>query len=178
MNTSRDITTYSDQELVDLTLDEDKEYFSELVKRYYPKIIRYAARLLNHHPHDVEECVSETFLKASVHLDTYSPRASFSTWIYRIAHNQAVDYIRSNAKHSFVEINEDHISYDPTTIYEHKDMLEKILRTLNLEDRNLLTLFYLEGLSLNEISDILKLRSNTIAVKIKRIKEKVRKMQH
>ncbi len=176
MNTRKDLATYTDQELVDLTLDKNKEYFNELVKRYYPKIFRYAGRLLNHRRHDVEECVSETFLKAFVHLDTYSPRATFSTWIYRIAHNQAVDHIRSNSKRSFVEINEDHLTYNPASIYENKDILEKLLRQINLEDRNLLTLFYLEGLSLNEISDILKIKPNTIAVKIKRIKEKIRKM--
>ncbi len=164
----------SDNELVNLTLDENKEYFSELVVRYYPKLSRYLNRLLNGNTHDVDETLSETFMKAFVNLATYTPGLSFSAWIYRIAHNQAIDHMKKKVRTATVPLEEYHAVYDPTKHYEEKDYVEHILAYLSLEDRNLLTLFYLEELSLNEISDMLKIKPNTLAAKIKRIREKLR----
>ncbi len=167
--------TLSDNELVNLTLDKNKDYFSELVTRYYPKLSRYLNRLLNGNTHDVEECLAETFMKTYVNLATYTQGLSFSAWIYRIAHNQAIDHMKKKTRSIAVEINESHATFDPTTHYEERDYVEHILSYLSIEDRNLLTLFYLEELSLNEISDMLKIKSNTLAVKIKRIRERIRK---
>lgn len=165
----------SDKELADRTLDQNKEYFEELVNRYYPKLFRYLHRLLNHDEHGVEECLSETFLKAYLNLSTYSPRAPFSAWLYRIAHNQAVDHLRRGAHRATIEMKEEHLTVDPLPLYEDKDYIEHILGQLSIEDRNLLTLYYLEELTLYEISDILKIKPNTIAVRIKRIRERLRK---
>ncbi len=166
---------YSDNELVDLTLDVSKEYFTKLVTRYYPKLSRYLDRLLNGNVHDVEECLSETFMRAYVHLATYSTNLSFSAWIYRIAHNQAIDLMRKKTRTQTIEIEEYHASFDPTKQYEEKDYVEHILSYLDIEERNLLTLFYLEELSLDEMSAMLKIRPNTLAVRIKRIRERIRK---
>ena len=165
----------SDNELVNLTLDKDKEYFAQLVDRYYPKLSRYLNRLLNRNTHDVEETLAETFMKAYINLSTYTQGLSFSAWIYRIAHNQAIDHMKKKAHSTTVELEEHHATYDPTKHYEEEDYIEHILGFLSIEDRNLLTLFYLEGLSLNEISDMLKIRPNTLSVKIKRIRERLRK---
>lgn len=165
----------TDNELVDLTLDSNKEYFAELVTRYYPKLSRYLHRLLNGNVHDVEEVLSETFMKAYVHLSTYTPSLTFSAWIYRIAHNQAIDLMRRKTRTQTVEIEEHHASFDPTKQYEEKDYVEHVLSHLDIEERNLLTLFYLEELSLGEMSDMLKIRPNTLAVRIKRIRERIRK---
>ncbi len=165
----------SDNELVNLTLDKNKEYFSQLVVRYYPKLSRYLNRLLNGNTHDVDECLSETFMNAFVNLATYTQGLSFSAWIYRIAHNQAIDHMKKKVRSATVPLEEYHAVYNPTKHYEEKDYVEHILSYLSIEDRNLLTLFYLEELSLNEISDMLKMKPNTIAVKIKRIRERLRK---
>lgn len=167
--------TLSDNELVNRTLDENKEHFSELVVRYYPKLFRYLNRLLNGNTNDVDECLSDTFMKAFVNLATYTQGLSFSAWIYRIAHNQAVDHMKKKVRSATVPLEEYHAVFDPTKHYEEKDYVEHILAFLSIEDRNLLTLFYLEELSLNEISDMLKIKPNTLAVKIKRIREHLRK---
>lgn len=165
----------TDIELVNNTLNVNKECFDELVERYYPRITRYVNRLLLHNKDEIEDCLSETFLKAYINLSTYNTRVSFSAWLYRIAHNQAVDIIRKNVRHPKEELLDHHAVYDPVSTYIDKDSLERMLETLNIEDRNLLTLYYLEELTLEEISDIMKTKSNTIAVRIKRAKEKIRK---
>lgn len=166
--------THTDNELVNLTLDNDKEYFSQLVIRYYPKLSRYIYRLLNGNQNDVDECLADTFMKAFMNLATYSTGLSFSAWIYRIAHNQAIDHMRKKMRSATVPLEEFHAPYDPSKHYEEKDYVEHILAFLSIEDRNLLTLFYLEELSLNEISDMLKIKPNTLAVRIKRIRERLK----
>ena len=171
---SQETPTRTDNELVDLTLDKDKEYFSQLVVRYYPKLSRYLYRLLNGDQNDVDECLANTFMKAFMNLATYTSGLSFSAWIYRIAHNQAVDLIRRKVRSESVPLEDHHATYDPSKHYEEKDYVEHILAFLSIEDRNLLTLFYLEDLSLNEISDMLKIKPNTLAVKIKRIRERLK----
>lgn len=165
----------SDEELVNLTLDTDKEFFNELVDKYYVKILRYLNRMLLSNKGDVEDGMAETFIKAYVNLSTYNPRIPFQAWLYRIAHNQAIDIIRKNARHRGEAIEDYHAVYDPVSDYIDKDALARALGTLDVDDRNLLTLFYLEGLTLNEISDIMKLKQNTVAVRLKRAKEKIRK---
>ena len=165
----------SDLELVNRTIDIDKEYFNELVRRYSAKIYRYLNRLLSRNTADVDECFSETFLKAYVNLSTYNPRVPFSAWLYRIAHNQAIDYMRRNVHRNSVELEEWHAVYDPAEEYIDRDYLASMLRRISSDERNLLILFYLEGLSLQEISDIIKIKPNTIAVRIKRAKAKIRK---
>lgn len=174
MSLGEDTREVSDIELVNQTLDVDGERFNELVERYYAKISRYLNRLLSRNTADVEECLSETFLKAYVNLSTYSPRAPFSAWLYRIAHNQAIDYMRKNARRGEVELKEEHAVYDPAEVYADHEYLEYALGQLGAEDRSLLTLFYLESLSLQELSDILKVKPNTVAQRIKRAKEKIR----
>ena len=164
----------TDNELVNLTLDNDKEYFSQLVVRYYPKLSRYLYRLLNGNQNDVDECLADTFMKAFMNLATYSSGLSFSSWIYRIAHNQAIDLMRKKMRSATVPLEEFHAPHDPSKHYEEKDYVEHILAFLSIEDRNLLTLFYLEELSLNDISDMLKIKPNTLAVRIKRIRERLK----
>ncbi len=166
--------TQTDNELIDLTLDKDKEYFSQLVVRYYPKLSRYLYRLLNGDKDDVDECLANTFMKAFINLATYTSGLSFSAWIYRIAHNQAIDLMRRKVRSTTVPLEEYHSPYDPSRHYEEKDYVEHILAFLSIEDRNLLTLFYLEELSLIEISDMLKIKPNTLAVRIKRIRERLK----
>ena len=113
-------------------------------------------------------------MKAYINLSTYNTRLPFSAWLYRIAHNQAIDIIRKNVRHPKEELEDCHAIYDPVSSYIDKDSLERLLGMLKVEDRNLLTLFYLEELTLEEISDIMKIKPNTIAVRIKRAKEKIR----
>jgi RNA polymerase sigma-70 factor (ECF subfamily) len=169
------VSDYTDNELVNLTLDKDKEFFSELVTRYYPKLRRYLTRLLNGHAPDVDECLSETFLKAYINIATYTPGLTFSAWIYRIAHNQAVDHIRKSSRRQTVELEEHHAPTDTTVRDEERDAVERILVHLSPDDRDLLTLYYFEELSLDEISDIFKIRSNTLAARIKRMRERIKK---
>jgi RNA polymerase sigma-70 factor, ECF subfamily len=189
MKTSNDINTLSDKEIILGVIDGKKEDFEILVNRYYRQILLYLSRLLNYNQGDAEDILQETFMNAYVNLVTYNPSLSFSSWLYRIAHNLAIDLIRKKSKSYNIDTNDqitqNQIHNDDNFIQEADEKaentisierLESILSRLDLETRNLLTMFYLQGLSLNEISDIFKTSSNTIAARLKRGREKAQKI--
>jgi RNA polymerase sigma-70 factor (ECF subfamily) len=166
-----EIESLSDEEIVALTLNYQLDYFEHLVDRYSKPLYNYLLRLLYFHVQDAEDGLSETFLKAYKNLNGFDPKLKFSSWVYRIAHNQAMDMLRKK-KYKIVPI-EDHIqrfSFTPDMSGSQKEDLEKMLQLLKEKDRNILTLYYLEEKTINEIAIILKERPQTISVWIHRAK--------
>jgi RNA polymerase sigma-70 factor, ECF subfamily len=168
--------TLSDQELIAITLSYDTTAFDVLILRWHASILRYTSRLLNFNTADSEDVTSEAFYKAYRNLASYNPKYSFSSWLYRIAHNQAVNLIRKNSGFFSMDIQGFlHIPSQESQIIEqkftHKD-LEQVLQKLSVKDRNVLVLFYLEEKSLREIGNILKLNDNTVAKQLSRARKK------
>lgn len=168
----------TDQEVVKLVLQGDKDKFEILVERYFDKLHRYAMRLLNFNDQDADDVVSTSMLKAYQNLAGYNPRLKFSSWIYRITHNEAVSLIRKNSKF---------FSFDPFTssislIPGQKDVdiskieVEKVLDQLSAKDKNLLVLFYLEQLSIKEIAEILKTTPNSVKSRLSQARKKAKKL--
>jgi len=71
----------------------DRAEFARLVETHYEMIYRLAIRMLNN-PQDAEDILQETFLKAYRHLKGFDGRSSVSTWLYRIATNEALMFLR------------------------------------------------------------------------------------
>lgn len=167
----------TDTELVKLCLDKDKEYFREIVERYQAPIQRYAMRLLNFHQEDAEDVLSQTFLKAYTNLAGYNPKLKFSSWLYRIAHNEAVNLIRKKSKASITDLEKashlgEKIDFDKPS----KEDLEKILGGLKVDHRNILTLFYLEERTIKEISETLKISEGSVKVRLNRARNSAKKL--
>jgi RNA polymerase sigma factor (sigma-70 family) len=117
------------------------------------------------------------FFKAYKNLASFKRNLKFSSWLYRIAHNTAVNLIRDKSKLFYVDIEtfwSVPAKFKDDVKLTHSE-LEQVLEKLNPDDRNLLILFHLEEKSLREISDIVKLTENTVAVKLKRARIKARK---
>lgn len=83
----------TDEELVRAVLDGDQDAFGELVERYQGRLVNYLYRLLRNtdEAHDVAQ---EVFLKVYQALDRFDPRYRFSTWLFRVGQNAAIDLIR------------------------------------------------------------------------------------
>jgi RNA polymerase sigma-70 factor, ECF subfamily len=184
-----EINQLPDKVIITNVIDGKKEDFEILVNRYYRQILSYLNRLLNYNQGDAEDVLQETFMNAYINLVTYNPTLSFSSWLYRISHNLAIDLIRKKSKSYNIDTNDaitqNQIHSNETFIKEadekaeisiNIERLESILSRLDLDTRTLLTMFYLQGLSLNEISDIFKTSSNTIAARLKRGREKAQKI--
>ena len=92
-----DCNEKNDEELVALAL-KNQDFFACLVERYEPKLMRYVRRISAATQEDAEDLLQEIFVKVYRNLNDFDPDLKFSSWIYRIAHNQVISYWRKTAR--------------------------------------------------------------------------------
>lgn len=83
----------TDEELVAIALAGEPDRFGDLVRRYQGKLVNYLYRML-HNEDDAHDLAQEVFVKIHGALDRFDPRYRFSTWLFRVAQNAAIDLIR------------------------------------------------------------------------------------
>jgi RNA polymerase sigma-70 factor (ECF subfamily) len=165
----------------------DADAFRELVDRHSRAVFRVAYRITGR-AEDAEDVVQETFLRAYRQLARFESRANFGTWLHRIAANCAVDLIRARPRREMNEENEtlerlggadtDGALPSPERSLLGRQIGEHVTRALDrLTDmeRAAFTLRHFEGLSIEEISRTLGLRTNATKHSIFRA---VKKMRH
>lgn len=166
----------------------DSDGFRTLVQRHSRGVFRLAYRMTGNE-FDAEDVVQETFLRAYRQLDQYESRSSFSTWIYRIATNYALDLIRSRKRHvdkrvaSSPEGEPDVLdqmkSPDPgqDRIYYSSQVrlkLSEALEELSHQERTAFLLRHFEGKSIDEIGAVLSLGNSATKNSIFRAVRKIR----
>jgi RNA polymerase sigma-70 factor (ECF subfamily) len=181
--------TQKDADLVLQTL-KDKDNFALLIERYEKKLFRYIKRFTGLSNECSEDVLQEVFIKIYKNLNNYDPDLSFSSWAYRITHNEAINYLRKNKGNETIAIETDDpdvvnlidILEDDTDIHketEQKELAEKVhklLYRLPAKYRDVMVLYYLEEKNYSEISDILKKPMGTVATLLNRAKSKFRKI--
>lgn len=184
---------FSDQSLISLIKSGDKEAFNILVKRYEKKVLNILYLQLGNIP-DLEDLAQEVFIKVFKNLNRFRGEAKFSTWIYRITINVAYDYKRKfkegySLDEPIGEDTEDTFEKvisseeeDPLSIVEKEDIkkkLHKLIKELPKEYQEVLILREYEGLSYEEISEILRCPIGTVESRLyrarKELKEKLLK---
>ncbi len=85
-----------DRALVERILSGERDLFSELVRRFEKRILNYVYRII-HRYEDAHDLTQEIFIKVFMALDRYDPKYQFSTWIFRIAQNSAIDTLRKKS---------------------------------------------------------------------------------
>src|SRR5437667_1473539 len=85
-----------DRALVARILEGDRDRFTELVRRYEKRLINYVYRI-THRYEEAHDLAQEIFVKVFLALDRYDPKYQFSTWLFRIAQNSAIDALRKKA---------------------------------------------------------------------------------
>jgi RNA polymerase sigma-70 factor (ECF subfamily) len=160
--------------------------FSVLVEKYQKLVYTLALKLLKK-PEDAEEMAQDTFVKAFQKLDSYEGKSKFSTWLYSITYNACVSELRKRR----IEFK----SLDDTRITEQDEMkmhdyyrevkkedqeryLNLALEKLPEDDQVLVTLYYYESQSMDEISVITGLTVSNIKVKIHRARKKMYEFLH
>ncbi len=178
-----DYKTKTDAELVALTL-QDREIFSYLVNRYEAKLFRYIRRFTGVSIECAEDILQEAFIKIYRNLNDFDTDLSFSSWVYRIAHNEAINHLKKANGHLTVPLETDdkdalsliNILESETDIpkeLDKKDLrkkVQKVVSMLSPDFREMLILRYLEEKDYKEISDILKKPMGTVATLINRAK--------
>lgn len=176
------IKNKTDEELVCLSL-RNQEYFLNLMKRYEDKLTRYIRRISNATKEDAEDILQEVFIKVYQNLNDFDLSLKFSSWIYRICHNQVISSYRK-IKNKLTVLDDDgflnNIASGLDLIQEinrrdAKRDIHRVLAELEIQHREVLILRFLEGRSYQEISDILRKPMGTVATLISRAKEEFKK---
>ena len=180
----------SDLELVQLSL-ENKENFYYLIKRYELKLSRYIRRLTNVSQEESEDILQDIFIKLYRNLNGFNQNLKFSSWIYRIAHNEIINHYHKNKSRSkmfnlnldnndiynldeFISVTDD---IDNQLIsHENAEKIREVLSKLPNKYSEVLILRYLEEKKYDEISDILRKPPGTVATLINRAKFKFKKV--
>lgn len=159
----------TDNELVGMSL-RDSDYFLYLSKRYEDKLLRYIKRISKFGQEDAEDVLQEVFIKTYYNLNGFDPELKFSSWIYRIAHNEAVSAIRKKSVRPTVyleveDINKFSDAFDMTKDIDNsfdRKVIDEALSKLDEKYREVLILRFLDEKEYVEISDILKKPVSTV----------------
>lgn len=157
----------NDEELVQLVKAGEITPFDELVRRHQVKIHDLCYKILRNYD-DAKDMAQVTFLKAYRKINKFGGRSKFSTWLYRIAVNNCLNFMkkRQPTEELFEEITGSK-SDDPVQIYKSKKFREMIHATvakLPKVQKAVFTLRTLQDFSYQEISDILNKPISTIKV--------------
>lgn len=174
----------TDIEVVQLVLDGDVSAFEEIINRYQIAIFRFVCSTVKD-TESAKDICQEVFISAYYKLYTYKTKYKFSSWLYQIAMNKSIDYLRKNKKVQSVELSEvnlQDLSNSPEIFAEYKETkrtLEEFIKTLNEIDRKILILKYSnEDITFREISEILKISESTIKHKYYKIYDKYEKFSN
>jgi len=148
----------SDEELVEKIRSENNELYAEIVRRYQQKLYRYL-RYLSNRPGEAEDLVQDVFIKAYRNLFGFDTRKKFSSWIYRIAHNEGVNFVKKVSRGKQVSLenlekinfstgNEGDSMEDVFIKQEIREKMKQCLDELEAKYREPLVLYFFEqGLS-------------------------------
>ncbi len=170
----------SDEQIIEKVLKDDKDIYIEIIKRYEKKLSHYLRKFICDQD-EIEDVLQVVFIKTYKNLYGFDQTKKFSSWIYRIAHNEAVNHLK---KKRSTKICLDDIEYklvdDKVNLNEGIDKnflkkdIEKIMSSLNIKYREPLLLFFFEEKSYEEISDILRIPKNTVGTLILRGKRQIK----
>lgn len=186
--TLENLRALSDIELITSALSGAEDGFEELVRRYQRPITSYVFRMLNNYDASLD-VTQEVFIKVYNSLERYSSDYKFSTWLYRIAHNAAIDHMRRNAmsRQSIETENEDGAyqlqleSPSPTPEQEQersewRTEIESVVKCLPAAYRELILLRHSQDLSYDEIAEISGLPLGTVKNRLFRAREMMREI--
>ena len=175
------MSTLEDQHYINLIIQGDHNAFAVLVNRYKDMIFSLALKMVKNRE-EAEEVSQDTFIKIYNSLSKFKGDSKFSTWSYKIAYNTSLDRLKKNNK------EKNNISIDAFSTQliktldnalialEDKERTQTIQNCLNLlpSDENfLLTLFYFDEQSLEEIGKIMNISANNAKVKLFRSRQKL-----
>lgn len=176
-----------DHEIVRKVLEGDKDAFRYLQKKYH-RLITSAVRRVIQKPHDVEDLVQDTFIKAYTALPSYRAEFSFSAWLYRIASNSCIDYLRRRRLPTFsidkpiggddgefsLELPDNEEVADIKMMSgEKKKILEQAVASLPEKFQIVVRLRHEEDLDYQQIADILQLPIGTVKAHLFRARKRL-----
>jgi len=171
-----DYSELSDEQLAKLTQKSDVGAFGFLIEKYQEKIKRYIKRFLQ--GEEMEDICQNVFLKTFKNIKSFNTKLKFSTWLYRIAHNELVNFLKKKKTLPLLDFDVffPHLQggrKDIETETEKKmllEMFEKCFEKLEPKYKEVITLYYISKFSYQEIAEITNSPTSTVGIRIKRAK--------
>lgn len=161
--------------------------FSQIYREYHPKILNYTTRLTSHS--EAEDITQEIFVKISRSLKDFKGKSKLSTWVYRIATNAALDYLRTvPMKRIANDLSDQEVDRNVWTSYKKPPIDQQLIRKemsqcvlehidkLSSEYKTVILLRELEGFSNKEIAEILQISLETVKIRIHRARAQLKKI--
>ena len=180
------MTKFFENEIIRSVLRGNVNDFEKLVTAYEKNVYSLALRMVGD-PEDAADMTQETFIKAYRSLSSFRGDSKFSSWLYRIASNVCLDFLRSRSRHPQVSLSSS--DEDGRTAFELPDMSqnpeEKLMKKLSMEavrrgleqlpeqQRQILVLRELGGLSYAELAQTLGLEEGTVKSRIFRARKRL-----
>jgi RNA polymerase sigma-70 factor, ECF subfamily len=177
---TEDIAKLSDEEIVKIVREKDQELYSEIIRRFEAKLARYLRRFIVDSD-ETQDVLQEVFIKTFRNLYGFDLKRKFSSWIYRIAHNEALNHLKKNGR--TISLSEQEYKIVDEKLDLKKEMeteadhtqINNTLDKLKEKYREPLILYFFEDKSYEEIGDILHLPTSTVGTLIARGKKQLRK---
>jgi RNA polymerase sigma-70 factor (ECF subfamily) len=177
-----------DFELIERARSGDDNAFNQVVQAYRKRILGTIARLIGR-PEDVEDVGQEVFLRLYFSLDQLRTAEVFEPWLYRLTVNAAYDYLRRQRRRHesrMSDLSEQQVmmadaaaggkrNVEEVRRTKIRETVDDLLGKISEEDRILLTLKEVEGLSLKELEKIYRVNENALKVRLFRARQRVLK---
>jgi len=188
LSKGRGMNGQTDQVVVERVIGGDIDAFSVLVDRYQDRIYSVALHYVSN-PEDAIDIAQEAFIKAYSKLRTFDSASAFYTWLYRIAVNTAIDFLRKRKSRvaeslddeKFTDVGFEPESKDPSvdplgvaSRHEQARALRKAIAALSEKLRTVVVLHDVEGLSQEEVAEILKVPVGTVKSRVSRARAELR----
>lgn len=166
---------------IDQVLSGNANGFSFLIDHHKNSVYNLVLRICGNHE-EAEEIAQDTFLKAFRSLGNFKMKSAFSTWLYRIAYNTAISHVRIKKKDTlsledFPADAVDFISTGSTEEESEKEyrnsLINFALQKINAEERGLISLYYYEEMTIEEISDATGITKSNVKVRLFRVRQKM-----
>ena len=165
----------SDQEIVDSVKKGNHSDYAILIDRYKNKAFSMLARMLKDKM-EAEEVLQDSFLKAFKGLNNFKGEAKFSTWFYKIVYNSALSRLSTQKRKTESEMTsiDDHFDLESDSNYnvtEREDLtlfINEMVNKLPPNYASVISMFYIEGMSCEEISKVLETTENNVKVMLHR----------
>ncbi len=182
----------SESEYIKRCQEGDSEAFGELLALYENKILNYCYRMLGNRT-DAEDATQEVFVKLYRFIGSFTGQSAFSTWLYKIASNVCLDYLRKNKKHTsdtvslhqqnaegeefLMNIEDKGLTpYESAQMSEAQRVLALALEQLSEDQRKVVVLRDVEGLSYEEIGEVMGIAEGTVKSRINRARLALKKL--
>ena len=169
---------------IEQILAGNSNVFSYLVDRHKNKAYNLAFRICGNHE-EAEELTQDSFLKAYKSLESFKMKSSFATWLYRIVYNTTISHVRVRRKGllSLEDFPADATDFIGTSTSEEEadkeyrtSLVNFALQKINEEERGLISLYYYEEMSTDEISEVTGISKSNLKVKLFRARQKMQEI--